>query len=397
LFINGVTSILFLDPVEKLMLIGSGNGRVALVKRSETTNKVSRAMNKALGVGALKELKFFDVIGSVTSITPPVRKQLLIGTNQSHIYTYNLDTSELKLIKTCHNGAINDVAFPRLCSEIFATCSYEDIRVWNSNNGDELLRITVPNMTCMGIAFAYDGTAIYSIWDDGTIRAFTPQTGRPIFTIPNTHRSGGTAIAVTTDGKRIVSGGKEGHVRVWKLEPAIQTLVESMSEHRGSVTSIHVTQNDEECVTSSTDGSCIIWDLKRYHRLQVLFASSLFMQVKYHPEECQILTTGTDRKIGYWEVIDASLIRELDGSKDDPINTLDISEDGKSFVTGAEDKTVRVWRYSEGDLVAVGRGHSTGVKRVRVSPCQKFIVSVSKDGAIYKWKFPEIHYDIDAH
>ena len=42
--------------------------------------------------------------------------------------------------------------------------------------------------------------------------------------------------------------------------------------------------------------------------------------VAYHPEEYQILTSGTDRKIVYWETFDGSQIRELDGSETGGIN-----------------------------------------------------------------------------
>lgn len=52
-----------------------------------------------------------------------------------------------------------------LCSgtaELFATCAKKDIRVWHTLSNRELLRITVPNMTCHGIDFMRDGKSIIS-------------------------------------------------------------------------------------------------------------------------------------------------------------------------------------------------------------------------------------------
>lgn len=52
-----------------------------------------------------------------------------------------------------------------LCSgtaELFATCAKKDIRVWHTLSNRELLRITVPNMTCRGIDFMRDGKSIIS-------------------------------------------------------------------------------------------------------------------------------------------------------------------------------------------------------------------------------------------
>lgn len=47
-------------------------------------------------------------------------------------------------------------------SDLFATCSKNDIRVWYTPENKELLRITVPNMTCHAIDFMRDGKSIIS-------------------------------------------------------------------------------------------------------------------------------------------------------------------------------------------------------------------------------------------
>ena len=70
----------------------------------------------------------------------------------------------------------------------------------------------MPNKTCTSIAFSRDGTSILSGWDDGKIRAFYPESGKLIFAINDAHNRGVTSIAVTSDCKRIISGGGEGMV-----------------------------------------------------------------------------------------------------------------------------------------------------------------------------------------
>jgi len=96
---------------------------------------------------------------------------------------------------------------------------------------------------------------------------------------------------------RIISGGMEGEVRVWKIGKQTQVMEASMKEHRGRVWSIHVKKNNEHAVSASADGSCIIWDIKNFTRLIALFESTLFKQVLYHPEESQLLTTGSNRRV----------------------------------------------------------------------------------------------------
>ncbi len=50
---------------------------------------------------------------------------------------------------------------------------------------------------------------------------------------------------------------------------------------------------------------------------------------------------------------------------------------------------LQVWRYNEGVVTHVGHGHSAEIKKVKISPNQRYIVSVSTDGSIIVWQFPQ--------
>jgi WD40 repeat protein len=82
------------------------------------------------------------------------------------------------------------------------------------------------------------------------------------------------------------------------------------------------------------------------------------------------------------------LIRELQASQSDTINGLDITSCGKYFVIGGSDKLVKVYAYEEGEVVFVGKGHSTDITKVRISPDNKHVVSVSAEGAVFQWTLP---------
>lgn len=125
----------------------------------------------------------------------------------------------------------------------------------------ELLRIMVPNFSAAAVLFSPDGKTIISAWNDGVIRGFTPLTGKLIYSIPNAHNKGCSALTISSNGRVLVSGGCEGQVRVWKIESHKQSLIGVLKEHVGPVTSVHFNRFDSEVVSSSTDGTCIIWDV----------------------------------------------------------------------------------------------------------------------------------------
>ncbi|XP_030639152.1 cilia- and flagella-associated protein 52 [Chanos chanos] len=369
-FSKGVNTLKVLKTGD--LLVGSGDGMITLCSGDK-----------------FNSVKKVQLEGGVTSVALRGEgHQFYVGTDVAQIYRFSYTDFKAELISTNHNSAVSDVAFPFATSDLFATCSKDDIRVWHADTSKELLRIMVPNVTCNALGFMRDGRSIFSAWNDGKIRLFTPESGRLILVIQNAHNMGVTAIAGTSDCKRIVSGGGEGQVRVWEIVRNSHRLIETMKEHKATVNAIKIKSNDKECVTASSDGTCIIWDLVRFVRNQMVLANTLFRCVCYHPEEYQIITSGTDRKIGYWEVYDGAAIRELEGSLSGAINGMHISLDGNYFVTGGDEKLIKVWNYSDGEVTHVGIGHSGNITSVQICYNDKHIISTSADGGVLRWKYP---------
>ena len=170
-------------------------------------------------------------VNLISSISSPLLSFLITSslllisyTDQSNIYsvTYGEEKGILTstLRSTCHFAKINAVAFawylppftrplslsplPITCltslyyvipltrsrrdySALFVTCSQGGIRVWNAQTSTQLLRIDVAGVECLCVAIARDGKSIVSGWKDSKIRAFTPQTGKLLYTIHDAH------------------------------------------------------------------------------------------------------------------------------------------------------------------------------------------------------------------
>merc|ERR1719191_489660 len=162
----------------------------------------------------------------------------------------------------------------------------------------------------------------------------------------------------------------------------------SMKEHRGRVWCMRLRQDDSQAVSASGDGSCIMWNLDTKTRCLCLFESTLFKSIAYHPDESQLLTTGSDRKIGYWDTYDGQAIRVLEGSEEGELATLSISKSGSHYVSGGEDRLLKLWDYDEGVCKYVGVGHSGSITCAAMAPDQTFVVSSGNEGAILIWTVP---------
>lgn len=112
------------------IMVGAGDGTIAKI-----------------GCKDMKVIAEAQVMGSVTSLSPTADStHFFAGTEKSTIYWSDADSIAPELRFTCHFERINDLVFPHEYSELFATCSTNDIRVWNAKTRQELLRIEVPGL-----------------------------------------------------------------------------------------------------------------------------------------------------------------------------------------------------------------------------------------------------------
>lgn len=71
----------------------------------------------------------------------------------------------------------------------------------------------------------------------------------------------------------------------------------------------------------------------------------------YHPDESQLVTVGSDRKITYWDAYEGQSIRMIDGSEEGELTSVGITREGEHLVSTGEDRVVKVWDYDTGNLL----------------------------------------------
>ncbi|KAH8057286.1 WD repeat-containing protein [Aureococcus anophagefferens] len=364
------------------VIVGAGDGTLLL-------------LNTDLNAIANKKEQ---LLGAVTSISMPNREsgQFVVCTAEANRYRVAVKDWQADLVATAHVGKVKDVVFPPNFSDVFVTCSAGgDIRVWNTKKRVELLRIRVPNLECESVLITSSGGEVVSGWSDGRVRSFFPESGKLKFVINDAHTDGVTALAIVpnqapSSSWKLLSGGRDGRIRGWRVTTSHQAMLFSIKEHRGMVTALKVSEDGSKAVSASADGSCLSFDLHTQVRKLALFEPNVFTNVAWHPDESQLLTTGSNYKITYWDAYDASRIRVVDGSFTDEMTALDVEpKSGAWFVTGSADKTVKFWHYDDGIACAQGIGHSKRINSVKISPDQANAISVGDEGGIYIWSLDE--------
>jgi len=234
---------------------------------------------------------------------------------------------------------------------------------------------------CLSFMPGSNDKVIISGWDDGKIRAHHMDTGQALFVAANAHDRV-TAVRGMKDACGVISGGSEGNVRLWHVRNLnVITLQASMKEHRSTVNDIVLFDGDVSAVTASDDGSCIVWDLERRVRRVSFFGSTYFKAIAIHPDELQIVTTGTDRKITWWDPTDASILRVVDDPSDAELAAATIAHpDGALLAVAGSDRTIKVFDYESGDCTHASAHLTAPAVALAFAPGGRALASASDDG-----------------
>ncbi|XP_069181564.1 cilia- and flagella-associated protein 52-like [Procambarus clarkii] len=293
---------------------------------------------------------------------------------------------EVTLLSTCHSEPIYDLTFPRGVGELVVCGGVGGVRVWNVRSLQEVLRVELPGLVCCCCSVTPALDVIVTGWSDGRLRGLGAESGRVVWVVDDAHHAGVNSVAALSSG-HLVSGGRDGRVRVWLAEGSGMRMTASQKEHRGEVTYLALAPSETRVLSCSGDGSCILWRLPELARIYRLTAHTVFLGGSLLSSG-EIVTVGSDGSILVWENQDGALLADLPASST-PVTTVASTVDDAILVTAGEDAVIKVWDWKKGRVTHEGRGHSGAITRVCLSPAGNILASVGRDGALLLWKLPQ--------
>jgi WD40 repeat protein len=192
------------------------------------------------------------------------------------------------------------------------------------------------------------------------------------------HASGVNGVSFSTSGRRIITAGADGRVRIWSLSG--QQITE-WDSHQGSIWSMSFSLDGRLIATVGLDGITRLWKA----------SGQELTHWTAHPGAVRCVTFSSDGQIIATVGVDEVQLRNLSGQQLAQWNTSQdkvvhgtFSPDGQSFATAGEDGTIRFWNLS-GQQIDQWKVHRDGIIDVSFSPNGKQIATVSKSGKAKLW------------
>ena len=349
-----------------------------------------------------------DILYGNGKITPKSEKKLSIvsAAKLNSSSRSSIESSSSSVLLCAHDAPVNDIAFPRNCDGLFATCAGTEIRIWKTQGCAELSRISIGNSgpTAKNVVFAPDGCSVISGWSDGAIRFHSPQSGTLLATIEDCHPTGVSALDISRNGETLLTGGRDGAIRVWVFPSggksySSSSLKASMKEHRAQINSVQFSNSEDTCATASDDLACIIWDLKRCSRLRMLKLSAFVKSAMFHPLDDDVVLTVSN-KIVWWSLTTGEPVHEIDSHETSELTSAAIISAARSTQTflacvnkSETEPVIKLYDCSlsteASKLIAIGAyAHPGRVNKLSFSlDADSFrLVSCGSAGEVFVWK-----------
>jgi eukaryotic-like serine/threonine-protein kinase len=195
--------------------------------------------------------------------------KVLSGDRMGNVRLWDLMDSKKAERTFEHKGVINAVAFAHKLPLVASASSNMTAVIWSLNDGKPLNLIGHKGPV-YSIAFSpEDDLLATASWDHGII-LWDTATGKRVGQIPDAHDEGIWGIAFSCCGKILATAGQDGLVKIWVIKDAPPSeefrkkaeLMTTLKRHSGTVHAVHFTADGEHLVTGGRDGTIRLWKWK---------------------------------------------------------------------------------------------------------------------------------------
>ncbi|MBU6399292.1 MAG: hypothetical protein KGS61_03155, partial [Verrucomicrobia bacterium] len=196
------------------------------------------------------------------------------------------------------------------------------IRLWDPVRGKLVRELTGHTAAVRSVRFSPDGAELCSGSADQTIRVWRLHDGRAAGTIITPAKV--NAVAWVRRGAQIASAGDDNVIRLWSLPSASGAAgngpppgpVRQLTGHSQPVTCLDALGLEgNELVSGSRDGTVRVWDLETGKQVRELKQGGPVTAVAVRPDGGRFAAAGLNKVVRLWNANDGQLVAELTGER----------------------------------------------------------------------------------
>ncbi|MBL8213958.1 MAG: caspase family protein [Bryobacterales bacterium] len=215
-------------------------------------------------------------------------------------------------------------------------------------NSPELIVDSSHTSRLTRVQFSPDGASVLSGGRDGFVRVFGTATQR----VEREWKAHNTAVlSMAIFGDNVVTGGEDFTLRVANYRTGVGRI---LSGHTGAIHAVTFSSDGSQVASAAADGTIRLWDVatgKETKLMRIGLADTIvnlanersqsFRALLFLPNG-KLMAGGTDRRVTVWDPAAGKIERSYTIGFADTVTALRLSPDGKWFVAGCADGSVRL-------------------------------------------------------
>jgi WD40 repeat protein len=300
-----------------------------------------------------------------------------------------------------HTGPIRSATFgvddpdAGVLSHLLVTASADKtVRLWALDKSEPIDTFSEHGADVWSIALSGDGRRVVTASDDGTARVW--DVGTKVSLILAGHTEPVHFAMFSADGSNVVTASNDGTARVWNAHTGKLKMV--LSGHMGQVRTAVFSPDGARVLTASTDDSARLWNVEPQAdtSIVVLKGHNEGVRTAAFSRDRQLVVTGaSDGSAMVWDAqtgVPRAVLRRHDAR----VSSVMFSPNGERVVTGADDNTARISNAQTGSELAVLKEHNGPVRSAVFSPDGLLVATASDMARLWNAKTGEIVLRLDG-
>jgi WD40 repeat protein len=254
-----------------------------------------------------------------------------------------------------HQGDALCVALSPDGKRILSGGSDHKVKLWDLGTGAEIHSLVGHANTVTDVAFSSDGKTALSVCADGRAPLWDVSSGKLLRTL-ETQTNGRVTltIAFAPDGKQAVTAGRpDTYVQLWDV--ATGETVRRFEGHAQGVYRVAISPDGKRLLSAGFDSTVRLWDMATGKQLKQLDApGSVYTLIRFTPDGTRAIRSfglggagvarDGDPQCGLilWDLATGKEIKQFGGHRN-PLICFAVSADGRRLISGSTDGSMRVW------------------------------------------------------
>lgn len=279
-----------------------------------------------------------------------------------------------------------EARMPRTLFDALDGCP-KDLRGWEwhylDSVRDDSLYDWQGHQGTAGAEYSPDGRRLLSWGWDGVVRVWDASTGRLELALA-AHDGPISDADASYDGTRIVSAGYDGTVRVWDALNGRQQHVLRGDSQRP--TSVAFSPDGTQIASGGYTSRIFLWDAHAYEEIAVLDNGVPAYRLVFSSDGRQLIVGGTEGDLVCW-LLAGRMVRWHVQAHEALITCLRVSHSGDWLVSAGWDARLRTWDLHRGILTGTRDCQTDVPLQVAIAPGDDFLTIAG--GSIRTWALPE--------